>query len=61
FSDSCAKHAEPIAIKSEKIVSLRTFEKWKKGIWESDLSTARIGGLARAKQFQTTFCKKSIE
>jgi len=41
-----------MAIRIERIVSFRTFEKWKQGIWESDLSMARTGGLARANSFK---------
>jgi len=47
-----------MAIKIETIVSFRTFEKWKQGIWESDLSTARIGGLARTNSFKQLSARK---
>jgi len=47
-----------MTIKIETIVSFRTFEKWKQGIWESDLSTARIGGLARANSFKQPSARK---
>jgi len=49
-----------MAIKIETIVSFRRFEKWKQGICESDLSTARIGGLARANSFKQLL-QESIE
>jgi len=47
-----------MAIRIATIVSFRTFEKWKQGIWESDLSTASIGGLARANSFKQPSARK---